>query len=58
MADLSRREFAAMLAAGAAPRRPNVVFILADDLGWRDTSLYGSTYLRDAQPRPRWPRAA
>ncbi len=27
----------------AAPARPNVVFILADDLGWADTTLYGHT---------------
>jgi arylsulfatase A-like enzyme len=26
-------------------RMPNVIFILADDLGWRDTSLYGSEFL-------------
>lgn len=26
-------------------RRPNVVFILADDLGWSDTELYGQTKL-------------
>ena len=27
----------------AAERRPNVVLILADDLGWSDTTLYGTT---------------
>ena len=26
-----------------AARKPNVVFILADDLGWSDTTLYGTT---------------
>lgn len=25
------------------PARPNIVFILADDLGWADTTLYGHT---------------
>ena len=27
----------------SAPVQPNVLFILADDLGWSDTSLYGNT---------------
>src|SRR3954471_7977234 len=27
-----------------APARPNVVFILADDLGWTDVACYGSEF--------------
>ena len=26
-----------------AAKQPNVVIILADDLGWSDTTLYGTT---------------
>jgi hypothetical protein len=38
-----------LVAAGAPepakpPARPNLVFILADDLGWRDLGCYGSTF--------------
>lgn len=29
-----------------AAEKPNVLFILADDLGWRDTAVYGSTFYR------------
>lgn len=36
---------AVLLAAEASrPARPNIVFILADDLGWTDTAVYGSRY--------------
>jgi N-acetylgalactosamine-6-sulfatase len=31
---------------GAAPSRPNILFILADDLGWGDLSCYGNQFLR------------
>ena len=34
-----------VLAAHAAERPMNVVFILADDLGWSDTTLFGTTSL-------------
>lgn len=43
----SRRAFLSSLAAvplAAAPRPPNVVFILIDDYGWRDTGYNGSTF--------------
>lgn len=31
-------------ARAVSPGKPNVVFILADDLGWRDLGCYGSTF--------------
>ncbi|MEY2878229.1 MAG: Arylsulfatase precursor [Verrucomicrobiota bacterium] len=34
---------AAVAATAATPTTPNVIFILADDLGWADTTLYGHT---------------
>ncbi|MBE3095793.1 MAG: arylsulfatase [Planctomycetes bacterium] len=37
-----------LLAAGAAPagRLPNLVYILADDMGWADVGCYGQTKIR------------
>lgn len=40
--------------AAAAPptSRPNIIFIMADDLGYTDVACFGSKYLRDAEHRP------
>lgn len=35
---------AAIASRGAEPVKPNFIFILADDLGWRDLGCYGSAF--------------
>ena len=55
MPDFNRREFLALAGAGAgaaaAPRRPNIVLIMADDMGFSDIGCYGSE-IAHAEPRP------
>ena len=55
---MNRRRFLLNLAGGAAaaqrvPARPNVVLILADDLGWGDLSINGCGHSHAAH---RWHR--
>ena len=33
-----------LMAGRALRRKPNIIFILIDDMGWRDLGCYGSTY--------------
>ncbi|MBI5086237.1 MAG: sulfatase-like hydrolase/transferase [Acidobacteria bacterium] len=41
---MTRREFSALMLAAPARRPPNILFILADDLGWKDTGYNGSDF--------------
>jgi len=46
---ITRRDFLDMAPAAmaAAPaKKPNIVWIMADDLGWGDLGCYGQKYIR------------
>ncbi|MEV5607223.1 sulfatase-like hydrolase/transferase [Streptomyces sp. NPDC052225] len=45
-AQAAPRETPFRAAAGRRSRRPNILFILGDDLGWADLSSYGAPHIR------------
>ena len=36
-----------LLPVQAAPSKPNILFILIDDMGWKDIACQGNPYLTD-----------
>jgi arylsulfatase A-like enzyme len=45
MPDVTRRQLLSMAAAQAA-RRPNLIWIMADDMGWGDLGCYGQKLIQ------------
>jgi hypothetical protein len=46
MTHLTRRAFAGAALFSQAPRRPNIVILLADDMGYGDLGCYGHPQIR------------